>query len=183
MKKVSIFLAPGFEEVEALTPIDLLRRAGAQVTIVSIGEEKTVTGSHQIAIGADVLFDEMDFSEQDLFILPGGQPGTNNLKGCSRLRALLEDADRKGKLLAAICAAPTVFGDMGLLKGKKATCYPGCEDGLTGAEYLTERVVTDKTITTSRGVGTAIPFALSLIEQLFGKEKSEEIRRSIIYGH
>lgn len=183
MKKVSIFLAPGFEEVEALTPIDLLRRAGAQVTIVSIGEEKTVTGSHQIAIGADVLFDEMDFSEQDLFILPGGQPGTNNLKACSRLRALLEDADRKGKLLAAICAAPTVFGDMGLLKGKKATCYPGCEDGLTGAEYLTERVVTDKTITTSRGVGTAIPFALSLIEQLFGKEKSEEIRRSIIYGH
>ena len=125
----------------------------------------------------------MDFSEQDLFILPGGQPGTNNLKACGKLRELLAKAGGKGKLLAAICAAPTVFGDMGLLKGRKATCYPSCEDGLTGAEYLTDRVVTDGNITTSRGVGTAIPFGLSLIEQLFGKEKSEEIRKSIIYGH
>ena len=183
MKRVSIFLAPGFEEVEALTPIDLLRRAGAQVTIVSIGEEKAVTGSHQITVTADALFEETDFSDQDLFILPGGQPGTNNLKACKKLRDLLEDANKKEKLLAAICAAPTVFGDMGLLKGKRATCYPSCEEGLVGAEYVIERVVVDGNITTSRGVGTAIPFALSLIEQLFGKEKSEEIRTSIIYGH
>lgn len=183
MKKVSIFLASGFEEVEALTPIDLLRRAGAQVTIVSIGEEKAVTGSHQITVTADALFEEMDFSDQDLFILPGGQPGTNHLKACKKLRGLLEDANQKEKLLAAICAAPTVFGDMGLLKGKKATCYPGCEEGLVGADYVAERVVVDGNITTSRGVGTAIPFALSLIEQLFGKEKSNEIRTSIIYGH
>lgn len=183
MKKVSIFLAPGFEEVEALTPIDLLRRAGAQVTIVSIGEEKAVTGSHQITVTADKLFEEMDFSDQDMLILPGGQPGTNNLKACKKLRDLLENANNQEKLLAAICAAPTVFGDMGLLKGKKATCYPGCEDGLIEAEYMTDRVVTDGNITTSRGVGTAIPFALSLIEQLFGKEKSEEIRTSIVYGH
>lgn len=183
MKKVSIFLAPGFEEVEALTPIDLLRRAGAQVTIVSIGEEKAVTGSHQITVTADKLFKEMDFSDQDMLILPGGQPGTNNLKACKKLRDLLENANNQEKLLAAICAAPTVFGDMGLLKGKKATCYPGCEDGLIEAEYMTDRVVTDGNITTSRGVGTAIPFALSLIEQLFGKEKSGEIRTSIIYGH
>lgn len=183
MKKVSIFLAPGFEEVEALTPIDLLRRAGAQVTIVSIGEEKAVTGSHRITVTADKLFEEMDFSDQDMLILPGGQPGTNNLKACKKLRDLLENANNQEKLLAAICAAPTVFGDMGLLKGKKATCYPGCEDGLIEAEYMTDRVVTDGNITTSRGVGTAIPFALSLIEQLFGKEKSEEIRTSIVYGH
>lgn len=183
MKKVSIFLAPGFEEVEALTPIDLLRRAGAEVTIVSVWEEKAVTGSHQITVKADALFEEMDFGDQDLLILPGGQPGTNNLKACQKLRDLLTDADKKGKLLAAICAAPTVFGDMGLLKGKRATCYPGCEEGLTGAECLTDRVVVEGNITTSRGVGTAIPFALSLIEQLFGKEKSEEIRKSIVYGH
>lgn len=183
MKKASIFLAPGFEEVEALTPMDLLRRASVQVTVVSVGEERQVTGSHQITVQADALFEEMDFAQEDLFILPGGQPGTNNLKACRKLRTLLEDADGKGKLLAAICAAPTVLGDMGLLKGKNATCYPGCEEGLTGARYLTEPVVVDGTITTSRGVGTAIPFALSLIEQLFGKEKSEEIRRSIIYGH
>ncbi|MCI8557229.1 MAG: DJ-1/PfpI family protein [Lachnospiraceae bacterium] len=183
MKKVSIFLAPGFEEVEALTPIDLLRRAGAQVTIVSVQAEKAVTGSHQITVEADTLFEDMDFEDQDLLILPGGQPGTNNLKACQKLRSLLADADKKGKLLAAICAAPAVFGDMGLLKGKKATCYPGCEEGLVEAEYLTERVVTDGNLITSRGVGTAIPFGLSLIEQLFGKEKSEEIRKSIIYGH
>lgn len=183
MKKVSIFLAPGFEEVEALTPVDLLRRAGAQVTIVSIGEEKAVTGSHRITVTADKLFEEMDFSDQDMLILPGGQPGTNNLKACKKLRDLLENANNQEKLLAAICAAPIVFGDMGLLKGKKATCYPGCEDGLIEAEYMTDRVVTDGNITTSRGVGTAIPFALSLIEQLFGKEKSEEIRTSIVYGH
>ena len=183
MKKVSIFLAPGFEEVEALTPIDLLRRAGAQVTVISIGEEKAVMGSHQITVTADAVFEEIDFSDQDLFILPGGQPGTNNLKACVKLRNLLEAANKKGKLLAAICAAPTVFGDMGLLKGKKATCYPGCEEGLVGAECLADRIVVDGNLTTSRGVGTAIPFALSLIEQLFGKEKSEEIRKSIIYGH
>lgn len=183
MKKVSIFLAPGFEEVEALTPIDLLRRAGAQVTIVSVQAEKAVTGSHRITVEADALFEDMDFEEQDMLILPGGQPGTNNLKACQKLRELLAEADKKGKLLAAICAAPTVFGDMGLLKGKKATCYPGCEEGLAGADCLTERVVVDGNLTTSRGVGTAIPFALSLIEQLFGKEKSEEIRKSIIYGH
>lgn len=183
MKKASIFLAPGFEEVEALTPIDLLRRAGVQVTIVSVGEEKAVMGSHQITVMADAVFEEMDFSDQDLFILPGGQPGTNNLKGCGKLRNLLEDADKKGKLLAAICAAPTVFGDMGLLKGKRATCYPGCEVGLAGAECLTDRVVVDGNITTSRGVGTAISFALTLIEQLFGKEKAEELQKSIVYGH
>ena len=134
MKKVSSFLAPGFEEVEALTPIDLLRRAGAQVTTVSVQAEKAVTGSHQITVEADTLFEDMDFEDQDLLILPGGQPGTNNLKACQKLRSLLADADKKGKLLAAICAAPTVFGDMGLLKGKKATCYPGCEEGLVEAE-------------------------------------------------
>ena len=92
MKKVCIFLAPGFEEVEALTPVDLLRRAGAEVTVVSIGEERVVTGSHQIPVTADAVFDEMDFSEQDLFILPGGQPGTNNLKACGKLRELLAKA-------------------------------------------------------------------------------------------
>lgn len=183
MKKACIFLAPGFEEVEALTPIDLLRRAGAEVTMVSVGTDRTVTGSHQIPVTADALFEEVDFEAQDLFILPGGQPGTNNLKACEKLRTLLEEAEKKGKLLAAICAAPTVFGHMGLLKGRKATCYPGCQEGLTGAEYLEDRVVVDGSFITSRGVGTAIPFALSLIEQLFGKEKSEEIRKSIAYGH
>ena len=181
MKKVSIFLAPGFEEVEALTPIDLLRRAGAQVTIVSIGEERMVTGSHQISIGADALFEELDFSNQDLLILPGGQPGTDNLKACKKLRALLENANKKGTLLAAICAAPSVFGRLGFLKGRKACCYPTLEEKLEGAEVVQDPVSADGHIITSRGMGTAIPFALKLTALLCGEEKAEEIGRSIIY--
>ena len=181
MKKVSIFLADGFEEVEALTPADLLRRAGAEVTLVSIGDKKEVAGSHGIVITADRLFAEMDFTEMDLLVLPGGMPGTLNLKACGPLLELLKDHAAKGRRLAAICAAPTVLGHAGLLNGKHATCYPGCEDGLTGAICETDPVVTDGVITTSRGVGTAIPFALSLIAQLYGQEKADEIAKSIVY--
>ncbi len=182
MKKVCLFLGEGFEEVEALTPADLLRRAGAEVTLVSIGAEKKVTGSHGIPVTADCLFTEADFTDADLLVLPGGMPGTLNLKACEPLLALLKEHDAKGKKLAAICAAPTVLGHAGLLKGKHATCYPGCEDGLDGAVCETEPVVVDGSITTSRGVGTAIPFALSLIAQLYGQEKADVIAKSIVYG-
>ena len=182
MKKVSIFLAEGFEEVEALTPADLLRRAGAEVTLVSIGDKKEVAGSHGIVITADRLFAEMEFTEMDLLVLPGGMPGTLNLKACGPLLTLLTEHNARGKKLAAICAAPTVLGHAGLLNDKHATCYPGCEDGLTGAICETAPVVTDGVITTSRGVGTAIPFALSLIAQLYGQEKADEIAKSIVYG-
>ena len=176
MKKVSIFLAEGFEEVEALTQVDLLRRAGAEVTMVSISGAREVAGSHGIVVTADKIFAEMDFAEMDLLVLPGGMPGTLHLKECAPLIALLQDFNEKGRKLAAICAA-------GLLRGKKAACYPGCEDGLTGAEVLTDRVVVDGNITTSRGVGTAIPFALSLIAQLYDQQKADQIRESIVYGH
>ncbi len=131
MKKVSIFLADGFEEVEALTPTDLLRRAGAEVTLVSTGDKKEVAGSNGIVITADHLFAEMDFTEMDLLVLPGGMPGTLNLKACEPLLELLKEHHAKGRRLAAICAAPTVLGHAGLLNGKKATCYPGCEYGLS----------------------------------------------------
>ena len=181
MKKVSIFLAEGFEEVEALTPADLLRRAGAEVTLVSIGDKKEVAGSHGIIITADRLFVDTDFADADLLILPGGMPGTLNLKACDPLLELLKEHNARGRKLAAICAAPTVLGHAGLLDGKHATCYPGCEEGLTGAICETTPVVTDGTITTSRGVGTAIPFALSLIAQLYGQEKADEIAKSIVY--
>lgn len=182
MKRVSIFLAEGFEEVEALTPADLLRRAGAEVTLVSIGDKKEVAGSHGIVITADHLFTEMNFADADLLVLPGGMPGTLNLKACEPLLTLLKEHNAKGKKLAAICAAPTVLGYAGLLNGKKATCYPGCENGLTGAVCRTEPVVTDGTITTSRGVGTAISFSLSLIAQLYSQEKANEVAKSIVYG-
>lgn len=183
MKKVSIFLAEGFEEVEALTQVDLLRRAGAEVTMVSISGAREVAGSHGIVVTADKIFAEMDFADMDLLVLPGGMPGTLHLKECAPLLTLLQDFNEKGKKLAAICAAPTVLGAAGLLQGKKAACYPGCEDGLTGAEVLTDRVVVDGNITTSRGVGTAIPFALSLIAQLYDQQKADQIREDIIYGH
>ena len=183
MKKVSIFLAEGFEEVEALTQVDLLRRAGAEVTMVSISGAREVAGSHGIVVTADKIFAEMDFAEMDLLVLPGGMPGTLHLKECAPLIALLQDFNEKGRKLAAICAAPTVLGAAGLLRGKKATCYPGCEVGLTGAEVLTDREGVDGNITTSRGVGTAIPFALSLIAQLYDQQKADQIRESIVYGH
>ena len=183
MKKAYIFLADGFEEVEALTPADLLRRAGAEVTLVSINGKKEVTGSHKITVAADSTFEETDFEGADLLILPGGMPGTLNLKACEPLGTLLKEAEGKGTKLAAICAAPTVLGSLGLLDGKKAVCYPGFEDGLGEAEVLYERVVTDGQITTSRGLGTAISFSLSLIAQLFDQEKADEIRKGIVYGH
>lgn len=183
MKKACMFFAPGFEEVEALTVVDLLRRAGVEVTMVGAGGETMVEGSHKIAVRMDRAFSEVDYGEVELLILPGGQPGTNNLKAAKAVTDLVLDFDKKGKMLAAICAAPTVFGGLGILKGRKATCYPGCEDGLTGAEVLTDRVVVDGHITTSRGVGTAISFALSLIGQLLGEEKAKKISESIVYGH
>ena len=181
MKKACVFLAPGFEEVEGLTVVDLLRRAGVELTMVSIEDTKAIAGSHGIQVEADKLLDEMEYGDQDLLVLPGGMPGTLNLKNCDKLLAILHSFHKEGKKIAAICAAPTVFGHMGILDGKKATCYPGCEDGLGKAEYLEENVVIDGNITTSRGVGTAIDFALSLIAQLYGQAKADEIAASIVY--
>lgn len=132
---------------------------------------------------ADQMFSDMDFTDMDLLVLPGGMPGTLHLKECGPLIELLRNFNEKGNKIAAICAAPTVFGSAGFLNGKKATCYPGMEEGLTGAQISGERVVVDGNITTSRGLGTAIPFALSLIAQLFDQEKAEDIRRSVVYGH
>ena len=180
-KQVSVFLADGFEEIEGLTVVDLLRRAGVNVTTVSITKDKTIHGAHGIDVLADQLFEEMDYTKEDMLVLPGGMPGTLHLGEHSGLKELLEKADDERKFLAAICAAPSVFGKYGFLKGRKATSYPGFEEQLTGAEYLTEDVVVSDHIITSRGMGTAIPFSLALIEKLEGTEKAEEIGKSIIY--
>ena len=172
-----------FEEIEELTVVDLLRRAGAEVFMVSVGEGLTIKGAHNIELKADVLFDEICYDDADILVLPGGMPGTLNLRNHEKLCALLKEFAAKDKKIAAICAAPMILGELGLLKGKKATCYPGFEDKLIEAEVCTDRVVRDGNITTSRGLGTAIPFALELISQLYGKEKAEEIKKSVIYGH
>lgn len=181
MSKVYVFLADGFEEVEGLTAVDLLRRAGVDVVTVSINGNRIVTGSHRIPVAADVLFEEIEFSDADILLLPGGMPGTTHLAEHEGLGVLLKNAAEKGTGLAAICAAPTVFGGLGLLRGRTAVCYPGCEGKLTGAAIGNGNVEVDGNITTSRGVGTAIDFALELVKQLCGEEKSEQIAESILY--
>lgn len=182
MKKAYIFLAEGFEEVEAMTPVDLLRRAGVEVTIVSVTGNRLVCGARQITVQADVLFEDADFSDADLLILPGGMPGTTHLKEHKGLAELLEAEDKNGTYLAAICAAPSVFGGLGLTEGKKASIYPGMEDALVGANVSFDPVSVDGHLVTSRGVGTAIPFALKLVELLCDAKKAEEIGKSIVFA-
>lgn len=181
MKQVSVFLADGFEEIEGITVTDLLRRAGVKVWNVSVTGQKMVQGAHGIPVEADAVFEEMDFHKMDLLVLPGGMPGTIHLKEHEGLRVLLKKYYEEGRYLAAICAAPTVFGELGFLEGKEACCYPGMEDGLKGAKVSMEPVSVDKNLVTGRGLGTAIPFALKLIELLCGKEKAEEIGRAVVY--
>lgn len=183
MSRVCVFLADGFEEIEGLTVVDILRRAGVDTEMVSVTEERMVMGSHKIPIQADVCFKDADFSGTELLVLPGGMPGTLNLGACKELTKLLVQFHESGKKVAAICAAPSVLGDLGILKGKKAACYPGFESRLTGAEVVLDRVAQDGNVTTSRGMGTAIPFALSLVAQLVSEEKALELKDGIIYGH
>lgn len=180
-KHICVFLADGFEEIEGLTVVDLLRRAGVSVTTVSVTGEYTIHGAHGIDVQADKLFDDMDYEQQDMLVLPGGMPGTRHLEGHEGLKELLNQFYNREKYIAAICAAPSVLGKCGFLKGRKATSYPGFEDVLEGAEYVEEAVVVSDFVITSRGMGTAIPFSLALIEQLIGSEKAEEIGKSIIY--
>lgn len=182
MSRVCVFLADGFEEIEGLTVVDILRRAGVDTQMVSITDDRMVTGSHQIPIQADVCLRDLDVSGTELLVLPGGMPGTKNLGACKELTELLVRFHEEGKMVAAICAAPSVLGDLGILNGKKAVCYPGFEERLTGANVVHEQVVADGNVTTSRGMGTAIPFALSLVSQLVSEEKALELKKGIIYG-
>lgn len=181
MNKVFVFLADGFEEIEGLTVVDMLRRAGIEVVMVSVGPSKAITGSHHIEVEADCMFHEVLEPEGAMYVLPGGMPGTLALREHEGLAKLLKKAYDNGKYLAAICAGPTVLGKYGFLDGKKATCYPGQEDGLGKAEYVIEPVVVDGKVITSIGMGTAILFAGKLVEILQGTEAKEELLKSIIY--
>lgn len=182
MAKAYIFLADGCEEVEALTPADLFRRAGITVSTVSIMGSQTIEGAHKIKFKADQLYMDTDFEDGDLFMLPGGMPGTKNLADYSPLIQLLKDKNNEGKRLAAICAAPAlILGEHSFLDGKKAVCYPGMEEKLLKAEVHTEPVITDGNITTSRGVGTVIDYSLELIRLLKDERTAQEIKKSIVY--
>ena len=179
MAKVITYMANGLEEVECLAVVDVLRRAGVEVTLASIHDSKKIKGSHNIIIGADVLAEDVDASEADLLFLPGGMPGTRYLGESETVTAALKKAAADGRRIAAICAAPSVLGELHLLEGKKATCYPGFEEKLLGAEYVHDGVVTDGLITTSRGLGYAIALGLELIKLLISEEKSLEIKAAI----
>ncbi|MCI8708176.1 MAG: DJ-1/PfpI family protein [Dorea sp.] len=181
MIKVNVLLADGFEEIEALAVVDLLRRAQVYVGTVSVMDDYMVHGAHGISVQAEDLFDEVDFAETDALILPGGMPGTTNLKEHEGVRKVTAELAEKGKIIGAICAAPTVLSDLGLLKGKRVTCYPSVETDIQGAVIMKAPVVSDGNIITSRGAGTAIDFALELIAVLVGKERALSVAESIVY--
>ena len=179
MSKVFVFIAEGFEEIEALSVVDFLRRAEIEVSMVSVTDKINVTGAHGISVNTDMTFDEIK-DEADILVLPGGMPGTINLKNHEGLKNLLLKYNSEGRRIAAICAAPTVLGFYGILNGHKAVCYPGMEEGLNTDFAGDYKVVTDGNITTSKGPGTAVWFALELIELLKGKEVREKIRKSLV---
>lgn len=181
MKKVCVFLADGFEEIEGLTVVDLLRRAEIQVNMISIMNKKEVVGAHGIRIMADSMFKEENYEDVEMLVLPGGMPGTLHLEAHKELNQLLLSFTKEQKKIAAICAAPRVFGDLGILKDKKAVCYPGNEARLAGATVSEDKVMVDENIITSRGLGTAIDFSLAIIEVLKDRAEAERIKKAIIY--
>ena len=182
MKKATVFLADGFELVEGLTVVDLLRRADIDVTTVSIKNDVMVNSANKVTVKADATLAESDWSGADLIVFPGGMPGTTNLSECEDVRRAIKTFAEAGKPVGAICAAPAILlGQTGYLAGKKGTCYPGMEKLWISGEHSEDAVVVDLPFITSRGVGTAIPFALSLIAELLGKEKADAIAKEIVY--
>ncbi len=180
MNKIYLLLAEGFEEIEALAPVDLLRRAGAEVETVSITAEKMVMGAHGIPVCADSTIEEIDEEDLSMLILPGGYPGYVNLDQSQAVRDLLVRTNEAGKTIAAICGAPSVLNGLGLLQDKVATCYPSMEEDMD-CEISHKKVVECENIITSRGAGTAIDFALALVEAAVSAEKAEELRKGIVY--
>ena len=180
--KVYVHLADGFEEIEALTVVDVLRRVDINVQTVSVTGKKEVDGAHQIKVIADLLFEDADYSEAEMIVLPGGMPGTLNLEKHEGLREKILEFQSEGKWLAAICAAPSVLGKLELLKGRTATCFPGFEKYLTGAELCENPVAVSDNIITSKGPGTAIYFALEIVRIIKGEETAKKLRESMIVG-
>lgn len=180
MKKILIHLADGFEEIEAMTLVDVLRRAGCDAVTVSVMAKREVTSARGVTIVADKLFKEVDYAGYDMILLPGGQPGSDNLNQHVGLKKQIKTFHEQGKYIAAICAAPMVLGGLGILKGKKATCYPGMETKLIDAACTGNSVEVDGNIITGRGPGTALLFSLTLVELLVGIEKVDDLKRAMI---
>lgn len=181
MSKLAICMADGVEEIEGLTVVDLLRRADIEIDMISTQNRGKAMGSHKIQFETDVNLREADLKSYDGIVLPGGMRGTENLMNNVTIINTIQNFFEQGKLCAAICAAPTVLGKAGILRGKKAICYPGMEDKLLGAEVTVEPVVVDGNIITSRGLGTAIPFALAIISYLKGQDEADRIAEKIVF--
>lgn len=181
MSKVCVFFGTGYEEIEALAVVDILRRQGIETEMVSVMGEKTVTGSHKIPVVMDRLIEDVDFDSVDMIVLPGGLAGTNELENCSQLMKQVDSFVAAGKAVSAICAAPTILGHRGHLKGKKAICYPGLEKQLNGATVVYEAAVRDGNIITGRGMGCAIPFALLILEYLVDQKAADAMAEKIVY--
>ena len=177
---VYVLLADGFEEVEALTPVDILRRCGAQVTTVGIGGRE-ICGARGVKVIADTTETDAAVSDMDLLILPGGYPGYVHLEESNFVQNLIDIAVEKGIMIAAICAAPTILGHKGLLQGRTATCYPGMEDGLVGATVSAEAVCVDGPFITSRSAATAMDFSLALARLYCGTQRANDVAQQIVY--
>lgn len=176
------FLADGFEDIEALAPVDIMRRAGLQVETVSITDEIVVNTAHGVGIVADKTLAEIDFDDAQLLFLPGGLPGATNLDACQMLREGLVAHNKAGRPIAAICAAPLVLGHLGLLEGKRATCYPGFETELKGAEYTASLVEKDGLFVTGKGPGAAMELGYVLVEMLKDKQTADTLREGMMYN-
>lgn len=176
-------MSNGYEEVEALIPVDVLRRAGVDIQMVSVTGDIMVVSAHGVSIKADALIDDIDISDADLLMIPGGLPGAENLCNHPQVREAIAKQYEAGRLVSAICAGPMIFGSLGISKGKRCTCYPGFEDHLEGAQYTEELVTVDGNVITGEGPAAAFPYAYTICEILCGKATAQSLRDGMMYSH
>ena len=179
---IYVFLATGFEDIEALAPVDIMRRAGLKVQTVSITGERIVASAHGVGIAADILLSDVDFPKADMLVLPGGLPGSTNLDACQPLTQAIKRHFEAGGAIAAICAAPLVFGHLGILQGRRATCYPGVDPELKGATYTAAIVERDGNIITGKGPAAAFEFGYTIVDFFLGEGASLPLRQGMIYA-
>lgn len=183
MKKVYVFVSNGNEEVEVLIPVDVLRRAGVDVKLVSTTGEKVVTSAHGVRMETDTMIEDCDFSDADLLMVPGGLPGAENLCNHEGVRAAVNTQYEAGRLVSAICAGPMIFGSLGIAQGKECTCYPGFEETLVGAKYTADLVTVSGNVITGEGPAAAFPYAYTICEILCGKQTAEALKEGMMYNH
>lgn len=181
-KTVYVFLAHGFEELEAVATIDVLRRAGLTTITVAVGDSLQVAGAHNIPMIADIPLSDVRVDVADAVVLPGGLPGVDNLNASAPLRAMIQQAHDSGKLVAAICAAPLILGQLGLLEGREATCYPSFEEHLRGYKPTERQVVASGNVITAMSAGVAVDFGLAIASYLVGEEAAASVAKAIIYN-